>query len=463
MSRQRFTQEEIDRYASLYQAILDDLTFCEENEPSAKVKGDFEKYITSFIVTKSQLPESNIAEKIEALSRLNELTKALVNIIKAEKKSPEKKRSKSKKQVNLQLFSDDESETPLKTIDKLDLNLFSGEALGQTLKESAISYMAMLNGTATNQLTSISTRSNPPTVDAITGTATIKQGTLKVFIENYNVLTSKLRTSTRKLLDTCIIALTKQNDYRGKTEKLNPLVTIPLEHFMGLCGVPITKPSKDKFRRKVKEDLDTLYRISMEWTETSGRKTKDFAKMRLCYKAGIVNGNIVFAFSPDMANYLNNAYLTYFPMELLKLDERNPNSYPIGKKLMLHNSIDNNKRKGTANILSVKSLLEVCPDMPTYEQVLHTGRQLDQRIKAPFETALNTLSSFIKWEYCNSKGAPLTEEQLQATDYATFEKLFIQFVVIDAPDQTARLERKAERNKKRATAKRKPKSTDRKE
>ena len=164
-------------------------------------------------------------------------------------------------------------------------------------------------------------------------------------------------------------------------------------------------------------------------------------------------GNIIFSFSLDMAKYLTNAYLMQYPMELLKVDERNPNSYHIGKKLLLHNSIDNNKRKGTANILSVKSLLEVCPDIPTYEQVLATGRQLDQRIKAPFETALNSLSSFISWEYCNSKGVPLTEEQLQATDYSTFEKLFIKFIVIGVPDQTARLEARAEEAKARADKK----------
>ena len=314
-------------------------------------------------------------------------------------------------------------------------------------------FTAMLNGTATNKLTNISTRSNPPVVDAITGNATIEQGTLKVFIDKYSELTGGLRTSTHKLLDACTIELTKQNNYRGKDEKLNPLVTIPLEHFMELCGIPLTKPSKDKARRKVKEDLDTLYHISLEWTETSGKKTRDFAKMRVCDKVALVRGNIVFSFSLDMARYLTNAYLMQYPMDLLKVDERNPNTYHIGKKILLHNSIDNNQRKGTAHILSVKSLLEVCPDIPTYEQVLATDRAIDRRIKAPFETALNSLSTFIRWEYCNSKGVPLTEEQLTSTDYGTFEKLFIRFEVIGEPDQTARLEARAEEAKARAVKK----------
>lgn len=306
-------------------------------------------------------------------------------------------------------------------------------------------YVAMLNGTATNQLTSISTRSNRPIVDIITNTATIQQGSVSVFIDNYNKITGELRTSTHKLLDALTMVLTQQNNYRGKEADLKPTVSLPLEHFMELCGIPITKPSKDWTRKKVKEDLETLYHLSIEWKEQSGKNTRDFAKMRLCDKIGIVRGNIVFSFSQDMANYLTNAYIMQYPVELLKVDERNPNSYHIGKKLLLHNSIDNNRAKGTANIISVKKLLEACPDIPTHEQVLATGRQLDQRIKAPFEAGLNSLSSFVSWEYCNSKGIPLTEEQLQATDYNTFIQLFIKFDVADTPDQTPRLERKRER------------------
>ena len=356
------------------------------------------------------------------------------------------------------------------TLPKLNLQLLGEDAERQQDIAPSITpadatepkpFTAMLNGTATNQLTSISTRSNPPIVDAITGNATIEQGTLKVFIDSYSELTGGLRTSTHKLLDALTIVLTQQNNYRGADERINPLVELSQERFMELCGIPITKPSKDKNRRRVKEDLETLYHISMEWTEQSGRKVKDFAKMRLCDKIAFVRGKIYFSFSQDMAKYLTNAYIMQYPVELLKIDERNPSSYHIGKKLLLHNSIDNNKRKGTANILSVKSLLEVCPDIPTYEQVLATGRQFDQRIKTPFETALNALP-FIRWEYSNSKGVALTEEQLQATDFNTFIKLYIKFEAIGVPDQTARLEARAEEakakaeKKKRTTSKKKP-------
>lgn len=201
---------------------------------------------------------------------------------------------------------------------------------------------------------------------------------------------------------------------------------------MTLCGIPLTKSSKDKTRRRVKEDLETLFHMSLEWTESSGKKTKDFAKMRICDKVAIVRGNINFNFSKDMARYLTDAYIMQYPMELLKVDERNSNLYPLGRKLLLHYSINNNRKKGTSNIISVKALLEVCPDIPTYEKVMSEGRQLNQRIRIPLEKALDALK-FINWEYSNSKGVPLTEEQILSTDYKTFEKLYIKFNVIGFP------------------------------
>lgn len=304
-------------------------------------------------------------------------------------------------------------------------------------------FFPMLNGTATNQLTNISTRATPPKIDIITGNATLEQGSIKVLIKNYNALTGGLKVSTSKLLDACTMALTQNNNYRGNDSHINNTVSIPLERYMELCGIQNTKSNKDWIRKKVKEDLDTLFNVSIEWTENSNKKRKDFSEMRICTQVGIVKGNITFSFSPELAKYLVNAYVMQFPVELLKIDERNPSSYHIGRKLLLHHSIDNNKLKGTANLISVKCLLEVCPDIPTYEEVMNGGRQLEQRIKSPFEKALNALP-FINWEYANSKGAPLTDEQLAATDYNTFEELYIKFEVIGEPDQTARLERKVQ-------------------
>lgn len=293
--------------------------------------------------------------------------------------------------------------------------------------EQDTDFVSKYNGPGIAQLKHINKHSNFSKMDNITGDAVIEQGQLKISIENYSNFNG-LKTSALKLLDICTISLTNQNKYKGDIEKINPTVVISLEQYMELCGIPNTKSSKDNARRKVQKDLQALYQISLEWSEKTNGKTKAFDKMRICDRVKFSNGNITLNFSKDMSKYLTQAYIMQYPLALLKLDERNNNAYNIGRKLAFHNSIVNNRRRGTANIISVKSLLQTCPDIPSYEEVMKTGRQLDQRIRTPFEKALDALP-LIKWEYCNSKGTPLTETQLDATDYLTFEKQYIKFEI----------------------------------
>ena len=322
-------------------------------------------------------------------------------------------------------------------------------------------FLPMLSGPATNQFSTLSTRTTPPDIDSVTGKAALSTGIIKVSIKQYKELPGGLNVSTQKLLDVCTMVLKKQNDYRGKGP-VNTLVSIPLDDIYKLLGTPDTKSSKDKARRKLKKDMDILFNISLDWEEKIKGKIKDFDSIRICTRKRIKAGIIIFRFGEDIAEYLNNAFIMQYPLILLTLEERNPNTYHIGRKLVEHNSIDNNVRKKTANIIGVKSLLAVCHDIPSYEQVMESNRNLEQRIIDPIEKALNTLESLpiITWEYCNSKGIPLSEEQLESNSYNTWKDLFIKFTMIEAPDQTARIqardqEAKELKNKKAASKKKK--------
>lgn len=347
--------------------------------------------------------------------------------------------------------------TPFDSVYTGNNTLNSLAAVGRTVRPTFIpedsrpSFVALLNGVATNELSRVNTQAKPPEIKPISQEAFIQQGNVKVFISRYKELTGELKPSTHKLLDICTLALAKQNNYRS-SGPLNTAVVVPLEEYLELCGKPVTASSKKEARKKIKEDLETLFHISLEWSEPSGKKTRDFAKMRICDSIGIKNGNIMLNFTAPMASYLNSSYIMQYSTQLLQVDERNANSYPLGKKLLQHNSMENNIKKGTANIISVKSALEACPDIPTYEEVMSKARQIDQKIKAPLERALNSLP-FITWEYSNSKGKPLTEEQLGSTDYKSFEKLYIHFQILGAPDQSERLQKKADQTQKKKDAK----------
>lgn len=314
-------------------------------------------------------------------------------------------------------------------------------------------FSPMLQGTATNTLTKTSTRRTPPTIDAVTGLATITNGGMTIFIEGYNKLTGGgLQVSTHKLLDLCTLTLTAQNDYKGMGVP-RTMVRIALDDYMDALGIPVTKPSKDKARRQVRQDLETLYGTSIEWSEPYGGQVKDFAKTRICSLVAIEKGHIVIDFTPAFTRYLTHSYLMQYPREILQISEKNSNSYYLGKKLLLHYSIDNNRARGTYNILSVRVLLEHAPELPSYDQVRSTDRAYSRRIIDPFERDMNALEHFLSWEYCNAKGLPLTEAQREKFTYEVFAESFIRYEVWQFPDPSDRLARKAAGGRKKPSVK----------
>lgn len=321
------------------------------------------------------------------------------------------------------------------------------------------SFAPMLNGTATNALATIGRNAEPTRVNKLADNeATIENGDFKVFIEKYSDKKS-LKVGTKKLLDLLAVELAKVNHFREKdTSKIQTTVTFSLDDYMGYLGIPNPENpnARKEARKKLKEGLDTIYSISLEWGEKSGKEVKSYAKMRIAEAHGIKRGIVSFTFTKSMASYLNQAYIMQYPLELLAISERNPNAYPIARKLALHHSIDNNHKKGTANIISVAKLLESAPEIPSIETVRAVNGSWGERIKGALEKALDTISDIIPWEYSNSKGAPLTDSQLDISDYDTFIKLYIKFDILGAPDPTKRLETK----KAKTTARRKRKKTD---
>ena len=307
-----------------------------------------------------------------------------------------------------------------------------------------INFVPMLNGTATNKLATIGRKTKPRIKPLADNEATIEYGDFKVFIEKYSNKKS-LKVGVVKLLDILAIKFAKSNHYKAKNP--NRTVTFSLDEYINLLGIKDIKSA----RKRLKEALDTLYSISLEWEEKSKGKVINYAKMRICEAQGIERGVASFTFTTRMAQYLNQSYIMQYPLELLAISERNPNAYPIARKLALHHSIDNNIKKGTANIISVAKLLEVAPEIPNIEVVRAVNGSWSERIKGALEKALDAIEGVVSWEYSNSKGIPLTDKQLEISDYETFIKLFVKFDIKGAPDQTERLEEK----KKRVTARKK--------
>lgn len=309
-------------------------------------------------------------------------------------------------------------------------------------------FLPILHNAPTNELAALS---NTPITkrDAITQESVVESGAIKLFIDKYAELLAP-RCSAFKLFDMLCIALAKANDFRSPKGAQNKTVEVTLDEYMDLCGLdPDNKPAKDKARRRVHEDLDTLYRFSLEWKDPKGGKYADFRKQRICTSAQLHKGVISFTFADALADTLNASFIGQYPVAIFRLDDRNKNTYPLARKIAMHACNDSNRQKGTAYRLSVETLLAVCPDIPNYSREAVRDIGFTRKIREPLEKALDALEDFTAWEYCNSNGEPLTDEQLEARDWNTYRRLLVKFTFREEVDHTARLERKAARLTKR--------------
>lgn len=250
-----------------------------------------------------------------------------------------------------------------------------------------------------------------------------------------------------KWLDTCRIILAGQNRYRAAS--MNTLVEQPLEDIMKLWGIPVTKPSLDKFRRTISEVQEAFYSFSFAFEENIGQGKKEPVHLRILQKRGEVKNNILYArFTEEITAYFCQGYLMEYPLPLMKADGRNPNIYTAGRYLASRYSNIINQQNGKADIISVEALLAALPGIPTYEEVA-ASRQFKQRIMRPFEAALKGLKDmgFFTWNYCNAKKVPLTKAQKDNFNYETFAECYIQYSFLDAKDYgpliAAREEKKA--------------------
>lgn len=311
-------------------------------------------------------------------------------------------------------------------------------------------FSTIRQGTSTNALTKLrATEGKGLTIDQITGDATIKNGNFILTIPKYEQLTG-LKTSTYQLLDAITVALTESG-------AKSPTVILPLEEYMKRRGLKDRKEAKTQ----AKADMEILRGASFSWEERRGKKTESYSFVNLADSGEIRrNGDIVFTYGTTFYNILLGYPVMPYPAQLQTLNsKRNPNSYYLLRKIAEHKNMNIGKKN--ENIIAVKTLLSVAPFLPTYEEVMETGRQLDQRIIKPFERDMDALETTLSWNYCHSLDQPLTDEELATMSYATFEELLIHTEWRNYPDQTARLERKAEavakaQKKRTASKKKKP-------
>lgn len=329
------------------------------------------------------------------------------------------------------------------------------------------SFVPMLNGYPTNDLMSMS--KSKMEIDGISGTAKYTKDGHTIILKTPKDLLRAIGVSAKKLLDTATASLTNSNFYKGTN--VNPTATIPLIDYWDNQNYHVKPLQMDteeeqekefsrvnetikKLKQSLKEDLEKLQCI--EWDgQGTGRNRGDFAHLNYISSYEVKGTNLEVVFDYKLAQYLVQAYIMQWSPALLRHDNRDPNSYVIGRKLLLHHSMDSNAAAGTDNTLSVKTLLEEAPDITTIEELKDKKRRdWKKQIKEKLELALNkniTTAPLLKrWEYRDPiTGATYTPETASALSWAKYYTLMVDFVMNEEPDQTTR--RTARAQEKAAT------------
>lgn len=306
--------------------------------------------------------------------------------------------------------------------DTLSINL--DEAVQRDIYSLVPDYRTIYQGKATNTLARMKTRAIDPVQIDLYGNATITDKDFRLFISKYNELISGVRPTAFLLLDAIVITATESN-------KRETLIRLPLKEYMRLRGLKDIKET----RKQVKEDLEALYNISISFTgkernvKTKKLDTKDFMDMRICDTKGIENGVIFINFGAAFYSLLRSYPVMPYPNEIFTFNlNSNPHSPRLLRRITEHKNM-NYSHNGRGDIISVKTLLNACPELPKYSE-LGEAIQARKRIIDPFERDMDAISSFM-WHYCGTKGAeiepPLT--------YAEFQEARIKITWLEYPER----------------------------
>ena len=372
-------------------------------------------------------------------AEIQKITTTTTKIRVVEKKENNHRQKKEKAEPIEPKTINDSEEKPATTNEK---------ALAKFHRATPLSLM--FNGKATNVLGRAKTKGKfDPATRALT-------------VEGVNIFSTesvqKIGVGTAKIFRYAVAEFTKRNHQNATGDKINSRIFLDVEDFAIANGVDITSTDAMKnFRRKVKNSLNILLTSNITWTEKIKGKEKSYSGMNYIGKYDLDCNALRIEFTISMAEYLASLPLINYPRSLYKLDDRDFNAFAIGEAMCVHYSQDNNVIRQTEGKLRVETLLK-CTSFPTYDELKAQKRSWEERVKEPFENALDhlTQSGFLKeWKYCYEGGIEITDDEIRAgiiNSYEKFISLIIKFELNDFEESKIRSteikEKKAEKIKK---------------
>jgi len=214
------------------------------------------------------------------------------------------------------------------------------------------------------------------------------------------------------------------------------------------------KIAMDAAAREVKKTLASLAAGTLTWKEKVKGKHDEFLNVKIIGTHGIVDGYVYVTFDPVYAAYLLAVPKTHYAIPLLGIPATQPNAYIMGMKITEHYSIYENHTKGTADRLAVRSLLS-CTKLPSFEEVKAKRKSWIERIKEPFEAALDVLKDrnvIEEWRYVLPGNREIQDDDYETLDtlmdYAVWENVLVRFKLKDPPDLSEAIKAYSEKKEK---------------
>ena len=302
-------------------------------------------------------------------------------------------------------------------------------------------------GTGVNFISKVgSVGSKNAKIDPVTGTATFsdKSGVFSMEITEY-IKMAGLRASTFQLFYAFNNRLTLSNGN-------DPTVTLSLSEYMEMKNISDRKEA----RAQVKADLEALRGMSFSWSEKRDGEVKNYRFINLADSGELSrNGIITFTFGKTFHEILRGYPIMPYPSLLWRLDTNYyKNSFYLLQKIAEHKNM--NRYKDNADVIAVKTLLEVCPYIPSYEEVQSSDRHFTKRIINPFEKNMDALEEVLTWHYTHRNGVLITDEELAKMSYSEWVQYMVKITWKNYPEPPAeQLPKPAKSTKKRGRPKKK--------
>lgn len=232
----------------------------------------------------------------------------------------------------------------------------------------------------------------------------------------------KLNVQGLKMLDFLLVQSNNSNYFKDDSFQ------IPIKNYMEICGLTSYRNAK----KQIANGLMNLMNLKVTIKDDEKKSKINIYQEQLIRKFIIKNGYLFVRLDEPLIYMIRTSRYMTLPNQLFRINNvKFPNSYYLLKRVSEHKNI--NKNSTNEDILTIKTLLESCPNLPKYNEIKTSG-QINQRIKDPFFRDLDHLAETFTYELFTANKVRITVERAKELPFEEFENIRIHIKWVTYPN-----------------------------